>query len=134
MLFPLFRVSLAFLFLTSWLTLANGQTTHGTISGRVVDSSGAILPGAKVELQPGGATAITDTNGQFTISNLTAGDYTMTVNYVGFAVNSQKVTVTAGQVSRVSANMKVATANENIVVTSERGHGEGGQLLSSCRR
>jgi TonB-dependent receptor len=122
-------VSAAFLTLTLLISpLTQAQTTRGAIAGHVVDSSGAVLPGAKVELQPGGVTAITDTTGQFTISNVAAGDYTLTVSYVGFASYSQPLTVAAGQLARVSASLKVETANESIVVTSERGHGEAAAL------
>lgn len=121
---PAFRVSLAFLLLI-WLPNNMGaQATRGTITGHVVDSQGAVLPGAKVGLQPGGLSVVSDGTGQFTLTNVPAGDYTLTVNYVGFAVYSQKITVSAGQVAKVSASMKVETANESIVVTSERGHGE----------
>jgi TonB-dependent receptor len=113
---------------TILLTSVNAQTTRSTVAGRVTDSSGAVLPGAKVELQPSGFTVVSDANGQFTITNVAPGDYTLTVNYVGFAPYSQQLTLTAGQVSRISAGMKVASANESIVVTSERGHGEAAAI------
>jgi TonB-dependent receptor len=113
---------------TACLTFAVAQTGRGAVTGRVVDSSGAVLPGAKLELQPSGLTVVSDANGQFTITNVIPGDYTLTVNYVGFAPYSQQLTLTAGQVSRISAGMKVATANESIVVTSERGHGEAAAI------
>ena len=48
----------------------------------------------------------------------------MTVSYVGFAAFSDKVSVTAGQVARVGATLKVASQNEEIMVTAERAHGE----------
>ena len=103
---------------------AAGQTGKGAISGRVVDSGGAVLQGARVELQPGGAAAVTNQQGEFTVSGLTPGDYTVTVNYVGFATFSGKVTVTTGQFARVDASLKVASKNEEIMVYAERVHGE----------
>jgi len=49
--------------LTSFLSVfASAQGGRGTISGRVTDSSGAILQGAPVVVQPTGASAVT--NGQ----------------------------------------------------------------------
>lgn len=118
--------SLSFLLTISLAALA--QSGRGTISGHVVDSSGAVLPGARVELQPGRITAVSDSTGQFTISNVPAAEYTLTISYVGFAPYSQPLTVAASQLTRVSAGMKVATASENIVVTSERGHGEAAAI------
>jgi len=103
---------------------AEGQSGKGAISGRVVDSGGAVLQGARVELQPGGASAVTSQQGEFTISNLASGEYTVTVNYVGFASFSNKATVTAGQAVRVDATLKVASKNEEIMVYAERVHGE----------
>jgi TonB-dependent receptor len=110
------------------LAPAGAQTTHGSISGRVVDSGGAVLPGAKVELQPGGFSTVSDGTGQFAFTNVPAGDYTLTVNYVGFAGFSKPVKVTAGQTAHFDASMKVETANESVVVTTERGHGEAAAL------
>jgi TonB-dependent receptor len=117
------------LFLSFFLgAFTSAQTGKGAISGRVADSSGAMLQGARVELQPGGATAVTGQQGEFTISGLDPGDYTVTVNYVGFSVFSAKLSVTPGQVARVDASLKVATKNEEIVVTAERAHGEAEAL------
>jgi TonB-dependent receptor len=113
---------------TVLLTAADAQMTRSAVAGRVTDSSGAILPGAKVELQPSGLTVVSDANGQFTITNVVPGDYTLSVNYVGFSPYSQQLALTAGQVSHISAAMKVASANESIVVTSERGHGEAAAI------
>src|SRR6266705_1991383 len=95
---------------------ASAQTGKGVISGRIADSGGAVLQGARVESQPGGAAAVTNQQGEFTISNLAAGEYTVTVNYVGFAPFSTKVTVTAGQAVRVDASLMVASKNEEIMV------------------
>jgi len=110
------------------LGAADAQVTSGTVAGHVTDSSGAVLPGAKVELQPGGLAVVSDANGLFNITNVTPGTYTLTVSYVGFVPFSQQLTLTAGQLSRISAAMKVASASESIVVTSERGHGEAAAL------
>jgi TonB-dependent receptor len=113
-------ISLSFLL----LTLANAQTGRGAITGHVVDSGGAVLPGAKIQLQPGGLSAVSDNVGQFTISTVAPGNYTITIRYVGFADFSKQITVGAGTLARVDASLKVASKNEEIVVTSERAHGE----------
>ena len=56
----------------------------GAVTGTINDSSGAALPGARVDLEHG-PSAVSDGQGQFTIPNVAAGTYTATVNYVGFA-------------------------------------------------
>lgn len=123
-----FRISLLLAVSVLITCVADAQTGRGAIIGHVVDSAGAVLPGAKVQLRPGALAVVSDSTGQFTFTNVPTGDYTLTVNYVGFASFSQQITVSAGQVDHVSAALKIATANETIVVTSERGHGEAAAL------
>jgi TonB-dependent receptor len=118
----------AVLTLSLFSAFANGQSAHGTITGHVVDSGGAVLPGAHVELQPSGLTVSSNGQGDFTLTNIAAGDYTVSVTYVGFAMFKKSITVTAGQTARADASLRVASANEEITVTSERGHGEAAAL------
>jgi TonB-dependent receptor len=124
MLTRVFCVLSAVLTLAFFSLFANAQAGHGTITGHVVDSGGAVLPGAHIELQPSGLTASSNGQGDFTLTNVAPGDYTATVTYVGFATFTKSITVRAGQTARADASLKVASANEEITVTSERGHGE----------
>lgn len=117
--------AISFLLLT---LCAFGQSTRGTIAGRVIDPGGAVLVGARVEVQPLGASAISNQQGEFTISNVPPGEYMLSVSYVGFSSFSSQITVVAGQVARADASLQVASKNESIVVTSERGHGEAAAL------
>ncbi|HEY6252264.1 MAG TPA: TonB-dependent receptor, partial [Candidatus Angelobacter sp.] len=103
------------------------QQGGGKINGTVKDVSDAVLPGAHVAIQQQGpalASLVSDAQGQFTISNLAPGSYTLTVSYVGFSPFVTVVTVTAGQAANVNAVLQVANANENIIVTVKRAHGE----------
>jgi len=102
----------------------HAQQPTGKISGSVTDTSGAILPGASVEVQQKGPTAVSDGQGQFTISNLVPGSYTVMVSYVGFSPFQTSVTVAAGQTVHLDAVLNVASANESVIVTAERAHGE----------
>jgi TonB-dependent receptor len=95
----------------------------GGVAGTIKDSTGAVLPGAQVELQNGPA-AVSDAQGQFMITNIAPGTYTATVNYVGFAPSTTSVTVTAGQTARLNIVLDVASKNDVVIVTAERAHGE----------
>src|SRR5438445_11199773 len=79
---------------------AAAQANRGGISGRIMDSAGAVLPGARIDVQPTGASAVTNGQGEFNISDLAAGEYTLTVHYVGFASYAAKVTVAPAQIAR----------------------------------
>jgi hypothetical protein len=98
--FPLFLV----LMLNSiWAASSVAQADRGTIVGSVKDTSGAILPGARVELEQG-PSAISDNQGQLTIANVPAGTYDATVNYVGFAPSKVSVTVAGGQTAHLNVS------------------------------
>src|SRR5271155_1763096 len=56
------------------------QAGKGTINGRVVDDSGGALQGAKVVLQPSGVTSATNDQGEFNISDLSAGAKTPNIS------------------------------------------------------
>jgi TonB-dependent receptor len=102
----------------------SAQGDRGSIAGHVADSSGAVLQGAQVELQPTGATAVTTTQGSYFINNLAPGAYTLTVSYVGFSLFTQTVNVTAGQTSALEVKLAVASQNDQVIVTAERASGE----------
>src|SRR6202045_4850381 len=103
---------------------ARAQEARGTISGVVKDSNGGVLVGARVEVQPTGKNAVSDDQGQFRIPDVAAGQYTLTVTYVGFAPSSTSVTVAPGQVATTDISMKVASESDQMVVTAERLQGE----------
>src|ERR1700758_4068697 len=97
-LFHLLVLSLTTIALTAIPTAA--QQSGGKITGTVTDSKDAVLPGARVEVQQNGlvvASAATDGQGQFTVSNLAPGSYAVRISYLGFSPFSTNSTVTAGQ-------------------------------------
>ena len=98
--------------------------SRGGINGRVTDSSGAVLQGARVELQPQGIVAVTNQLGEFTFTNVLPGDYTVIVSYVGFESSSKKVTVAASSRPAVNVSLAVKSKSEEIIVTAPRVHGE----------
>src|ERR1700692_558204 len=117
--------SLLFVLILNLIWAASGaaQTNKGTIIGTVKDTTGAALPGARVEIQ-GGPSAVSDGQGQFIFTNLASGSYTATVNYVGFATSTSTVTVAAGQTARLNAVLDLASQSDIVLVTAERAHGE----------
>lgn len=101
-------------------TPAFSQSDRGMITGVAKDSAGAILQGAKVELQPHLRPATADGQGAFTITDVAAGTYAVKISYVGFAPYVSSVTVQAGQTAQINAVLKVASAADEVVVTAQR--------------
>ncbi len=117
---------LAFLICLPICALASGPATpvsagsgasSGIVRGKVSDPTGAVLPNAQIMLHPGGATGTSNSQGEFTITNITPGTYTITVSYVGFANSSASVEVTAGQTIVANAVLKPASSNQQVVVS-----------------
>jgi TonB-dependent receptor len=100
------------------------QSGKGAIAGVAKDTAGAVLQGAKVELLPQVRPVSTGAQGDFTITDLATGTYGVTISYFGFASFSSSITVVAGQTARLDAVLKVATGNDEVVVTAERPFGE----------
>lgn len=80
--------------LLSFFTILAAQTSSGTISGRVVDPSGAAVPGAEVRLvnqATNAARVLTTTeSGDFVITEVQPGTFTLTVKAAGFKQHEQK--------------------------------------------
>src|ERR1051325_1792393 len=101
-----------------------GQGRKATITGRVMDSSGGVLQGAQITVEPKGVNVVSDAQGQFFVNDLEPGSYTVTVTYVGFAEFTQAVTITAGQAASVEAKLGPESQNLQVLVTAERALGE----------
>jgi outer membrane receptor protein involved in Fe transport len=95
----------------------------GGIAGTVEDSSGAVLRGARVQVEQG-PFAVSDAQGQFLIPNVPPGTHKVTVSYVGFPAFDTSVAVTAGQITHVVAALQVETASQVVTVNGDRALGE----------
>jgi TonB-dependent receptor len=107
-----------------WLTTATAQTGKGTITGTVRDERNSVLTSALIELQPLGRRTASDDQGRFRIADVPAGEYTLSVSYVGFAPFTSSVKVDGGQTVTADAVMKVASQSDQVMVVAERVQGE----------
>jgi hypothetical protein len=95
---------------TQHVTVAQASQQTGTLSGRVLGSTGYPLSGAAVTIQGSGTTktAKTGSDGAFSVS-LPPGLYTVTVNHGGYQTASNDVAVTSGQSIAVSIQLSEST-------------------------
>ncbi len=102
------------------------QINTGRIAGTVADTSGALVPGANVEVvnQTTARTwkAVTDAQGVYRFLNLPAGTYDVAVQLTGFRGAEQKGfdLVSAGSIT-ADFKLEVGTIQESIVVTAAAG-------------
>jgi Carboxypeptidase regulatory-like domain len=103
--------------------VAAAQTS--TIAGTVKDVSGAILPGVTVEVTSPALiekvrSAISDGSGQYQITQLRPGTYTVTFTLPGFTVVKREgVELTSDFTATINADMKVGAVEETITVSAE---------------
>jgi outer membrane receptor protein involved in Fe transport len=97
----------------------HAQTGKGSVLGRAADTAGAMLPGAKVRVEPGNVSVATDQVGEFTVIDLVPGDYKVTISYVGFASYEADIKVVAGRATRVDAVLKVVSKGEAVTVVGD---------------
>jgi len=115
----------AFVLIALLAASAFAQGGRGTIAGRVTDSGGAVLQGAKVEIEPGNnLSRATNNEGEFTVSDLAPGSYKVKISYIGFVTHNEDVKVISGQTARLDAVLKVEGKGEEVFVTGDRPHGE----------
>ena len=117
-----------------------------TVSGVVLDVSGAAVPGAQVSLTHRDGTRvrtlISGGNGEFAFSKLPAGSYLIIVNVKGFApFTSAEFVVTAQQTYEVpKISLSVAMADTEVtvrptdVIAAEQIKAEEKQRLSGSSR
>jgi len=77
------------------------QQLPGSISGTVVDQSGAVVTGARVRLTRAGQSAspevLTGNNGQFSFADIAPGPFQLTITSAGFATQTSSGIVRSGE-------------------------------------
>ena len=100
------------------------QEFRGTISGSVVDPSGAVVPGANVEIveTATGTTNKTtsDKAGQYVVPFLAPGDYTIKVTKKGFeTLERGGITLQAQEHPVINLSLSVGSESQSVTVTAE---------------
>src|SRR5438552_1809487 len=110
--------------LLSVVPYAVAQSVSGSITGSVIDPSGAALPGATITVanQSTGVETPTKSNGAgyFNASNLIAGIYRVDVSAPGFkSISRSDVQVDIGSVVRLDFRLEVGNVQDKITVSGE---------------
>src|ERR1700723_1253075 len=120
-----FLIALAFVSFFAYSGPAYPQgTTVAQLTGTVLDESGGAVKGATIVLlQPEtNRTYQTTSNdsGYYAIPNIQPAKYELTVSFRGFATSIRKgLELTVGQSATIDVTLKVATAAEQVIVSTE---------------
>ena len=120
------RVALAALAAVLYPATTLSAATGGSISGAVVDKSGAVIAGAALKLintaQQTTYHAISDKQGFFSFPNLPVGHYDLTTTVTGFSTQRKTdLTVDTDSALRVDIALEIGTQTDTVEVTAEAG-------------
>jgi hypothetical protein len=114
--------ALLFTLMTS-ASIASAQSDRGTVQGIVKDPTGAVVPGAQVEIRHLATNTVTSitTNdvGLFTAPNLPLGDYLVLVTKPGFgSATADGINLRSGVQIRVDLMLSPAGVTESVAVSA----------------
>ena len=103
---------------------AFAQTERGTITGVVVDSSKAAVPGVSVAVINAGTNATTNVvssdSGSYSAANLPPGTYRIEATLQGFQTSKvEGITLNAGTTARVDVTLNLGSITESVIVVAE---------------
>jgi hypothetical protein len=100
----------------------HAQELNATLNGTVTDSSGAVIPDATVTIAQTGVNGVartikTDARGYYTVTNLPAGNYAVTVTASGFQTfSAPNVTLFVAQTRSVDARLSPGAVTQTVTV------------------
>ena len=111
------------LMVLSVLTIV-AQTTTASVTGRVVDGQGNIVAGATVTATDKGTgqtrTVVTNSDGEYTLTGLPAGTYSMTVEAQSFnKALLESIELNVGTRQTLNFDLKPGNVSETVTVTTE---------------
>src|SRR6266404_2932798 len=120
----LWTIVLSLTLLFSMVPVAAAQSTYGSITGLVQDTSGAAVTDAQVTLTNTGTaekrTQATGPDGLYSFVNLIPGEYRIDVEKQGFKhFTRANVEVQVNQASKIDAVLAVGQVSETVEVTTE---------------
>jgi len=121
----IFSVCILILVLVSLCAATLAQTPSASLSGKVTDQTGAVIPQATVTVTGADGkqtSATTNPAGAFAIHGLPPGTYSVTAAAQGFApFKKDGVTLSAGQTQALNLALEIKTQEEKVEVQAEPG-------------
>ena len=122
-------------------TIALAQQPTGEITGLITDVSKAAVPGAAIDAINTGTglhwSAVSNDSGNYVLSTLPPGNYSLTVKKQGFATETHTaIELTVSQVARLDFTLNVGSTTETVQVTGsaallETDTASTGQLIAT---
>ena len=99
-----------------------GYSQEATVTGTIVDSTGAVMPGVTIkavnEASGNNFEAVTDTRGAYRLA-VRIGDYQITATLAGFGSVTRSLELQVGQTTVLNLQMAPSNIQENVTVSAE---------------
>ncbi|MGH9837752.1 MAG: TonB-dependent receptor domain-containing protein [Blastocatellia bacterium] len=114
----------ALLLLPILLSHISAQSFTATLTGRIKDEAGAVMPGVVVTLTHTGTNRSfagqSNEDGFYLVTNLPVGEYQLTVGHPGFKKFVQSgITLEVDQAARLDVKLEVGAVTEAVQITAE---------------
>jgi Carboxypeptidase regulatory-like domain/TonB dependent receptor len=101
-----------------------GQIDRGTITGTVLDPAGAVVPGATIAARNTESGSrfetVTTTTGNYTLAQVPAGMYELSVEMAGFnRFVQQGIRIYVAQTARIDVTLEVGATTQSVMVTAD---------------
>lgn len=96
-----------------------------TVSGKVMDSDGVVLPGITVQVKATNNSVVTDDNGQFSLT-LPKGTYTLELTGAGYHIHQKKITLHKSEVIVISM-LSNERQLEEVTITGKTANQKAGE-------
>ena len=118
----LFILLSALIAVSTCAIIASAQGIRATVRGRVTDSSGAVVPKAKITITNIGTNETraveTSDEGDYTIPQIPPGDYSLAIEQAGFKKAVQRFTLETGQEARLDITLQAGAVTEQVEITA----------------
>src|SRR5579863_10611099 len=106
-----------------WVSSAKAQATNDQMAGSIVDSTGAVVPNAKIDVQNTGTgldrSVTSSATGEYVIPSLPVGTYMLKAVAAGFKSYTQSgIVLEGGQKARVDVTLQIGSASETVEVSA----------------
>jgi hypothetical protein len=114
---------MALMFMPAFRSAFAQVGTTATVAGTVTDPSGAVIVGAKITIRNKDTGIERDTvtlgSGNYVITELQPGRYSMTVERAGFKRSEQQnILLVIGQRATINASLQLGSSSEQVMVTA----------------
>ena len=109
----------AVLVLIAWLAAVSaGAQTGASLSGRITDETGGVLPGVTVELRGAGEplVGVTDAEGRYSFEDVSPGTYLLSMRLINFADINKRDLVVSGEPVIDDEVMRLSLSADVVVI------------------